>query len=150
MENETLAERFGQALGESGLTQDKLGDIVGTSQAAIQKIANGKTRRPRQLLAIARALKVNAEWLETGKGEKYKVVASYSQQSMGGVGVEAESATYTIPIGDAERALLDAFRRLTERQRVELLESALAAAKTNDEILGELGRSQKSGVVKQS
>ncbi|MCL9671541.1 helix-turn-helix transcriptional regulator [Citrobacter sp. MNAZ 1397] len=65
----TLAERLKEARNAQGLTQKALGELVGVSQAAIQKIEAGKAEQTTKLVDIARALKVRPEWLGSGLGE---------------------------------------------------------------------------------
>lgn len=50
------------------MTQKTLGDAVGVSQAAIQKIETGKAAQTTKLLDIAKALRVRPEWLSSGTG----------------------------------------------------------------------------------
>lgn len=64
----TLAERLKEARSARGLTQKALGELVGVSQAAIQKIETGKAEQTTKLVDIARALKVRPEWLGSGLG----------------------------------------------------------------------------------
>jgi transcriptional regulator with XRE-family HTH domain len=52
-----------------GWTQTELADKVGTSQAVIQKIENGKSLRPRILEELAAALEVKPAWLMFGVEE---------------------------------------------------------------------------------
>ncbi len=52
-----------------GWTQMYLAERVGTSQAVIQKIENGKSLRPRILEQIANALAVKPAWLMFGVEE---------------------------------------------------------------------------------
>ena len=52
-----------------GWTQTQLADKVGTSQAVIQKIENGKSLRPRILESLAAALDVKPAWLMFGVEE---------------------------------------------------------------------------------
>ena len=54
---------------ELGWTQMYLAEQVGTSQAVIQKIENGKSLRPRILEQIAGALGVRPAWLMFGVEE---------------------------------------------------------------------------------
>ena len=54
---------------ELGWTQMYLAEQVGTSQAVIQKIENGKSLRPRILEQIADALGVRPAWLMFGVEE---------------------------------------------------------------------------------
>lgn len=62
----TLADRLKSARKEKGLTQKALGDAVGVSQAAIQKIEAGKAKETTKLTDIAVALGVRPEWLSDG------------------------------------------------------------------------------------
>ena len=48
-------------------TQDQLAKEAGTNQAVIQKIENGKSLRPRQIMRIAEVLNVNPAWLQFGE-----------------------------------------------------------------------------------
>ncbi|QHJ51790.1 XRE family transcriptional regulator [Klebsiella aerogenes] len=64
----TLAERLKEARSKRGLTQKALGELVGVSQAAIQKIETGKANQTTKLVEIANALGVQPEWLSSGEG----------------------------------------------------------------------------------
>ncbi len=61
-----LGKRLRQQRKELGLTQTELASRVGTSQAVIQKIENGKSLRPRILGDLAKALAVKPAWLMFG------------------------------------------------------------------------------------
>ena len=50
------------------MTQKTLGDAVGVSQAAIQKIETGRAAQTTKLLDLANALRVRPEWLSSGTG----------------------------------------------------------------------------------
>lgn len=64
----TLAQRLKLARTQAGLSQTKLGEKIGVSQNAIQKIeSGGETKYINQL---AKALNVNSDWLQFGVGEK--------------------------------------------------------------------------------
>ena len=65
----TLGPRLRKRRRELGLTQTELAERVGTSQAVIQKIENGKSLRPRILEEIANALEVKPAWLMFGVEE---------------------------------------------------------------------------------
>lgn len=58
-----------------GLTQTQLGDASATNQAVIQKIENGNSLRPRQIMRIAQVLEVNPAWLQFGEPYAPKKVA---------------------------------------------------------------------------
>lgn len=64
----TLSERLKLARKEKGLSQKALGEIVGISQAAIQKIEVGKAKETTKLTDLAVALGVRPEWLSDGSG----------------------------------------------------------------------------------
>lgn len=65
----TLGGRLRMRRKELGWTQTELATAVGTSQAVIQKIENGKSLRPRILEEIAVALGVRPSWLMFGVQE---------------------------------------------------------------------------------
>ena len=64
---ENVGSRLGMVRREKDLTQAKLGELAGTSQASIQKIENGKSIRPRMIMELAEALDVNPAWLQFGE-----------------------------------------------------------------------------------
>lgn len=66
---ESLGGRLRRRRKELGWTQMYLAEQVGTSQAVIQKIENGKSLRPRILEQIADALEVRPAWLMFGVEE---------------------------------------------------------------------------------
>lgn len=65
----TLAERLKEARTLRGLTQKALADLVGVSQAAIQKIETGKASQTTKIIELANALNVRPEWLSNGSDE---------------------------------------------------------------------------------
>ena len=64
-----LGDRMRKRRKEVGWTQTELAEKVGTSQAVIQKIENGKSLRPRILEQLAQALDVKPAWLMFGVEE---------------------------------------------------------------------------------
>ncbi|CAN7408031.1 helix-turn-helix domain-containing protein [Acidovorax sp. LjRoot74] len=66
----TIAERLKSAREAAGLRQDELAKKAGVTQGTIANIEGGIRKNPRELLAIARAVGVNAEWLKSGKGSR--------------------------------------------------------------------------------
>lgn len=74
----TLAGRLRAARLESGRTQTRLAEEVGTSQAVVQKIENGQSLRPRILAELAKVLNVPVEWLAYGvAGEPCTLFEAY-------------------------------------------------------------------------
>ena len=65
----TLATRLRSARKRLKWSQQDLANRAGTTQAVIQKIENGKSLRPRNIVAIAEALEVEPAWLMFGASE---------------------------------------------------------------------------------
>lgn len=81
----TIAQRLKAARLEKGWSQAHLAAEAGVSQSAIGNIESGLRQRPRELVALARAVGVMPEWLETGSGKKTAIEAVEVQ------GVEASA-----------------------------------------------------------
>jgi transcriptional regulator with XRE-family HTH domain len=69
----TLATRLRSARKGHKWSQQDLADRAGTTQAVIQKIENGKSLRPRNIVAIAAALEVDPSWLMFGASETAEI-----------------------------------------------------------------------------
>jgi transcriptional regulator with XRE-family HTH domain len=80
----SIADRVKSARQELGWNQAELADQVGVSQSTIGNIESGQRKRPRELLSIAKALGVSAEWLESGKGGKTGPAAERPQLKLVG------------------------------------------------------------------
>lgn len=65
---EGIGSRIRAARTELGWSQLRLADEAGVTQSAIGNLEAGWRQRPRELLAIAQALRVRPGWLETGQG----------------------------------------------------------------------------------
>ena len=64
---EHIGRRLRMVRRERGLTQAKLGELVGNNRDAVQKIENGKSLQPRNTMDLAEALDVNPAWLQFGE-----------------------------------------------------------------------------------
>lgn len=64
-------DRFKECREEGGWTQEELARIVGTSQTAVNKIENGVTLKPKNILDYIDLFGVRPKWLTKGDGEKY-------------------------------------------------------------------------------
>lgn len=64
----TFADRLNHAMSLAGMSNSRLGEIVGMSQPSIWKLTSGKSVTTRKLVEIASALDVRPEWLSTGEG----------------------------------------------------------------------------------
>jgi phage repressor protein C with HTH and peptisase S24 domain len=69
----TIADRIKAERKANKLTQEKLGYIVGVSKSSVSQWESGMTKQlvGENLLKVAKALKVSADWLYTGKGDKH-------------------------------------------------------------------------------
>lgn len=67
----TLGERIKSARLKAGVTKSALAKAAGVSPSAVTQWENGDTKvlKSASLLAAASVLKVNYDWLATGKGE---------------------------------------------------------------------------------
>lgn len=72
----TLADRVKHLRTKLKLTQPKLAEKAGVTQSTISNIEKGIRKRPREIVRIAEALRVNPQWLETGKGSETPVYPS--------------------------------------------------------------------------
>lgn len=61
--SEVIPERVSDLREKLRLSQANVGALSGTSQASIQRIENGETRNPRNLLQLAQALQTSPEYL---------------------------------------------------------------------------------------
>ena len=101
----TIGERIKSRRIELDLSQAELAQKSGMSTGAIGNYES-ETREPKKTLALAKALEVTRDWLETGKGEKFPT--GYSQKPA--------NLTYL------EEDLLDQFRNLdSDRKRIEVI-----------------------------
>lgn len=65
----TVGDRIREARKLRGLSQAALAKVYGCSPGMIGNLESGLRERPKDVLGLARALRVNAEWLDTGDGE---------------------------------------------------------------------------------
>lgn len=63
----TLPDRLLHAMKARSVVQETLAELAGCTQASVQKILSGKTQKSKFLPNIARALRVDIDWLELGK-----------------------------------------------------------------------------------
>jgi len=65
----TLAERLAQAMNARDMSQGALARASGIAQPTIWRLVKGQAKGSTKLVAIAKALRVNADWLDSGIGE---------------------------------------------------------------------------------
>ena len=66
---DTLAARLKFARKKRLMTQDQLSERSGVKQSDISKLERGDSQKTTGLVALARALTVDVDWLDTGDGE---------------------------------------------------------------------------------
>lgn len=77
----TIAYRLKLARELREWTQDDLAEAAGVSQGTIGNIESGLRKRPRDLLAIAKALNVSPSWLQDGFGQMDEAIP-YSENTV--------------------------------------------------------------------
>lgn len=89
-------------------SQERLAREVDLTQGLISQIENGTNVSSKHLMAIARALDVSADWLETGKGEQRRL------QTNGPMALHyppvIEDAVAVVPDPDGSELVLIVFR----------------------------------------
>ncbi|MDE9443805.1 helix-turn-helix transcriptional regulator [Xenorhabdus bovienii] len=96
----SLSERLKLARTMAGMSQKKLGNAVGISQAAIQKIEAGLSQSSTKLIEIAKILSVNPDWLSTGDGDLNQL--SQNNESIKQFTSETSTPTYTVKLLDIQ------------------------------------------------
>jgi SOS-response transcriptional repressor LexA len=71
-----------------GMSQDDLGRAAGISQSTVAQIERGRNQGTKHILNLGKALKVRAEWLQTGRGEMLQV-ADGEENDAASTGVNA-------------------------------------------------------------
>ncbi len=101
----TLAGRVKWARKKRELSQAALAKAAGVSQGTIGNVESGERKKPRELVSIARALRVFPAWLDTARGDW-----------------DASAAPESIfdALTEDEKELLENFRSLMDEDRDEL------------------------------
>lgn len=97
-----IGSRIKEARSTLGWSQVQLAEEAGVTQSAIGNIESGLRQRPRELVSLAKALRVSPEWLETGKGPRTE------RASLKLVGADAEPSV---------RALVEYLAEIASKQR---------------------------------
>ena len=98
----TLAQRLKLARKHANLSQKELGDAIGVSQAAIQKIESGSAQTSTKLIEIAGALSVPVEWLAYGDGDNPLLPVGDTYSVKAEQAIPAVIKTYKVEILDVE------------------------------------------------
>ena len=71
-----FGKRVRQRRLELGLSQPRLGKIVGMSQQGILSIEKGKSKKPRNMYELVEALVTTREWLCWEEGDRVAILAN--------------------------------------------------------------------------
>ena len=111
----SLASRIKAIREEAEMSQQDLAALSGVGQSTIGMIESGERKNPRNLLEIAKALKVSAEWLKTGRGERTPSPDNPSSESpTSGVALTGDKNSQRAPV--IEWARLGSVLFTTERE----------------------------------
>lgn len=134
----TIAERLTWARVQvAKLSQEELAKKAGVTQGTIGNVESGARKNPRELLAIARAAGVHAEWLKSGKGP-----AQIAETSMT---VEEPRATYRLDTVHAMAELLAQSHPRTRKAALALLGALVDAPEDAAEIASEINHVLANG-----
>lgn len=78
-----IRKRITDRMDELGISQTELGRVSGIPQPTIHRIITGESQSPRQenVLKIAKALGVSANWLWTGKQDLFPIPSTSTNKS---------------------------------------------------------------------
>lgn len=120
----TIAERTKEARDALGLSQVELAELAKVSPGTIGNLEAGTRKSPRELLAIAAALKINPEWLKSGRGARATGDAPadspYSEQ---------------LALSPSERDLVLALRKLPEKEQQETIRDVMHRAEDIEQMV---------------
>lgn len=116
----TIAQRLKWAREDLRLSQEQLADLAGVSQGTIGNIESGLRKNPRELLAIAKAAGVSAEWLKQGKGSARPDFKS--AESLGGLEPLSVTTLARSPVIAWERLGVDLSKETEEIDSAKTLE----------------------------
>lgn len=108
----TFAERLKTRRNELGFSQAQLAKKAGVSQSTIGMLEKGRRQEPRKLLAIAKALGVRAEWLESGVNPMLVGTSGDLERAGPAVQVNEQSPAWPPTLKHALPVVLDALEGL--------------------------------------
>lgn len=74
-----LSNRMRTQRKAQGMSQEELAKAAGVSQTTVAQIESGRNQGSKHLLAIARALNVSPDWLQSGKGSPSNALSNTSK-----------------------------------------------------------------------
>jgi transcriptional regulator with XRE-family HTH domain len=148
----TLAGRAAWARERLGLTQEGLAKAVGVGQSTIGNMESGIRQQPRKINAIAKALHLHVEWLETGKGPRLlegsvgagpthhaaEPAATYAVGGEQGLVPRSPTTPFdsgVLPLREGEEALLVVWRLASQETRADVVSALEQSALTTNELL---------------
>ena len=121
----TLEDRIRSARAARELSASELARAIGVTSAAVSRWENGlvKHLRSEHLFPMARLLRVNAEWLATGKGLsgiEDERNALKAEEPRSGYSIETTYLENTSHLSEEEQSWLEIYRRLSPSIRTQL------------------------------
>jgi transcriptional regulator with XRE-family HTH domain len=127
---DTLAKRVKAARHERGMRQEDLAKASGLKQSDISKIENGLILKTTGVVALARALRCDPEWLATGEGKMQ------SERTWPFVELKAEQLLTLHPddLATVEKVALDLWNRAKKPAPSKPVRAENAAGKGGEEM----------------
>ena len=120
----TIADRTKEAREALGLNQVQLAELAKVSPGTIGNIEAGTRKNPRELLAIAGALKVHPEWLKSGKGprslDEPDATSAYSER---------------VTLSAMEHDLIRALRKLPDQDQDNIVKDVMHRAEIIEQLV---------------
>lgn len=94
----TLADRLNALLNQFDISQSDFAKAVGISQPSMNKILNGSTKNPKNIIEMANFLNVDPVWLKTGEGNQEIIKQSSLSDTIQIVERSAPSTANTVRV----------------------------------------------------
>jgi transcriptional regulator with XRE-family HTH domain len=125
----TIAERLKHAREALKLSQGEVAAAAGVSQGTIGNIESGLRKNPRELLAIAEAVKVTPQWLKTGKDKSQLLKPDLPSSDRRGPALPTELAARLEALTAGQRtAVLEVLRKALDLAQNSTTEALIAKA----------------------
>jgi transcriptional regulator with XRE-family HTH domain len=124
----TIAERMKELREARGWSQEQLAEKAGVTQGTIGNIESGLRKQPRQLLALAKALDVEPDWLQSGQGPMRLHPAAADQLRFSISEPAPSPYADSVTISDTDWDMLVAFQELPEDERLQLARETMDKA----------------------
>lgn len=129
----TLADRLNSLLNQFDISQSDFAKAVGISQPSMNKILNGSTKNPKNIIEMANFLNVDPVWLKTGEGSR-DITTAVSPITSLVSNNEDEEHTYQIDRLDVQAAA--AINGITNQDYPDIIQSIYFSKQGLIEVVG--------------